>query len=311
MVLTCVAVLAGFLVRNLLGSYTVTIPDFLRILGGAQIPGASFIVMESTLPRSLAALLGGAALGAAGAACQSLLRNPLASPDIVGVSMGASAAAVFAITVLRWTGSGVMVLAAAGAFAVTLTVLALGRSVPRIILAGIGLGAALQACVHWMMLRADVYGAHAALAWLVGSLARATWSDLALLGVIVVTGLVVLVSQTRLLEQLELGDDLAAGLGVHVRRTRLVLAALVVVLTATATAVCGPVAFVALLSGPISRGLQGGRLSLPTAAAVGAAITLFADYAAATWLPNLPVGVVTGALGAPFLLWLIARAQLA
>ena len=116
--------LALFAARVLLGDYTVTIPDFLRILGGENIPVASFLVMESKLPRAAVAVVAGLAFGAAGATFQSVLRNPLASPDVVGVSLGASFGAVFSMVVLGWAGTPVMLAAAAGGLAVTGTLLA-------------------------------------------------------------------------------------------------------------------------------------------------------------------------------------------
>lgn len=306
--LACLAALAAFGVRVLLGDYTITVPDFLRIVGGEQIPGATFILMESKLPRAVAGLLAGAAFGAAGSAFQAMLRNPIASPDVLGLSVGASAGAVFALVVLGWTGTSVALAAGAGALAVALCLLAAGSGL-RMILAGIGIAAALTALVHWLLLRAQIYQAQDAMVWLTGSLNGVTWTQLRVLALVVAIALPALAIAATRLRILELGDDAATALGANPRAVRTVVTLLVVTLVATATAVTGPIAFVALLSGPIARRLTGGHLSVPTAAAIGATIVIAADHVAAYALPNLPVGVVTGAAGAPFLLWLLARAN--
>ncbi|WP_285726918.1 FecCD family ABC transporter permease [Psychromicrobium xiongbiense] len=302
----------------LLGSFTVTVPDFLAILGGKNIPGASFIVMENKLPRSILALLVGAAFGVAGQIFQTMLRNPLASPDVIGISSGASASAVVAIVLFSASGAAVSVLAVLGALVVagTISLLARGRSGAalaraggRLILIGIGVAALMNALVVFLMQRAQVYRAQEALIWLTGSLNQASWQRIGVLlvGLMVVAPFAVFyLSRLRVLV---LGGDLAAGLGVPVSRTVLGLSAVGVALAALATAATGPISFVSFLAGPISRRLLRGRVSFAAAALVGAGIVLAADYAAAYLLPGgaMPVGVVTGAAGAPFLLWLLAR----
>ena len=141
-VVACLALvcLALFAVRVLLGDFTITVPDFFRIVSGAQLPGASFILMEVKLPRAVLAVLAGAALGISGAAFQAGLRNPLASPDVIGVSAGASAAAVAVIVGLGWEGSAVSFAAVLGALgcAVLIRVVAGPGGTHRLVLAGIG-----------------------------------------------------------------------------------------------------------------------------------------------------------------------------
>jgi iron complex transport system permease protein len=162
------AVAAAFAARVLLGDYTVTIPDFFRILGGEQLPGATFIVMESKLPRAVLAVLVGLAFGIGGAIFQTTLRNPLASPDIVGVSLGASAAAVTVITLAGGTGWSVAAAAILGALAVALTVrlVAGDHSGFRLVLAGIGLAAAMQSVIQYVFTRVDEYDVQLVLRWL-------------------------------------------------------------------------------------------------------------------------------------------------
>ncbi|WP_243835577.1 iron chelate uptake ABC transporter family permease subunit [Arthrobacter sp. AG258] len=319
-----------FFVSVLLGSYTVTVPDFFTIVanhltGGPKIPGASFIVMENKLPHAVVGTMIGVAFGLAGALFQTMLRNPLASPDVIGISSGASAAAVVAIVVFGASGATVSGAALAGALAVAVLIHAIssgrnrgpGRGNAagnRLVLAGVGIAAALQAVVSFLMTRADIRTAADALVWLNGSLNSANWDRAGVLFLalaVLVPAVVFLAGPLRILE---LGDDAAAGLGLRVAGTRLALVVIAVSLAAVATAAAGPVAFVAFLAGPIARRFTG-KPGLPASALVGALIVLAADYFAANLAPLLldgtvlPVGVVTGALGAPFLLWLLVTAN--
>ena len=307
-------VVGGFAVRVLLGDYTVTVPDLLRILGGEQIPGATYIVMESKLPRAVLAVLVGLAFGTGGAIFQTTLRNPLASPDIIGVSLGASAAAVSAIALAGWTGWPVSLAAVAGAVGVALVVRAVAGDHGgfRLVLAGIGLAAAMQSVIQYVFTRVDEWDVQLVLRWLTGSVNGVTWPTIGLLAVALAVLLPATAWAARSLAATELGDDTATGLGVDPVRTDLLML-LGVLLVAVAVAAAGPVAFVAFLSGPIARALNGGRTTLPASGLVGAAIVLAGDHVGAYAFAelNLPVGVVTGAAGAPFLLWLLARGRTA
>lgn len=304
------ATIVAFLARVLLGDFTFTVPDAIRIVLGEEIPGASFILMETKLPRAVLAVLVGLALGISGAIFQGSLRNPLASPDIVGVAMGASAAATFAIIGLGQQGHAIAIWAAGGALLMAAVVRFVGGSGNRLVLVGVGATVALQAFVQYLFTRADEYDAHIALRWLTGSVGAATWSQIRLITV----GLLILLPLTALLVKslgvAELGPDLATGLGVGPGRTDLVLL-MGVLLVALAVAVAGPVSFVAFLSGPIARALNGGRRTLVGAGLVGALIVVAAEYPADYLFAdvNYPVGVVTGALGAPVLLWLLATGR--
>lgn len=323
------ALLVMFAVYVLLGSYTVTIPDFFTIVinhltGGEKIPGASFIVMEHKLPRAVVGTMIGIAFGLAGALFQTMLRNPLASPDIIGISYGASAAAVTAIVVFGASGAVVSGAALGGALGVAAIIYAISRSTGsgagggsrgnaagnRLILAGVGIAAALHAVVNFLMTRADIRTAADALIWLNGSLNSATWDRAGVLTVSLLILIPAVIALAGPLRILELGDDAAAGLGIRVNATRLGLVLTAVGLAAVATAAAGPVAFVAFLAGPIARRIVR-KPSLPASALTGALIVLAADFFASNIAPLvldgtvLPVGVITGALGAPFLLWLL------
>jgi iron complex transport system permease protein len=326
-----VAVAALFLVDVLLGSYTVTVPDFWTLLTGGQVeaaPAARFIVMEDKLPRAVVATLTGLAFGAAGGAFQALLRNPLASPDVLGMTAGASTAAVTAMVV---GASGVAVTGSAlvGALAVAVLIALLARPArgaggsgpggaglggaglggTRLILVGIGCAALLQATTSYLLTRTDITTAGDALVWLNGSLNGATWDRVGTLGLALCVLLPLTALAARPMGGLELGDDTAAALGLRVAASRALLLLAAVALAAVATAAAGPVAFVPLLAGNIARRLGGGRTSLLAAALVGAAVMLGAEHLAVNLIPDtrLPVGVVTGALGAPFLLLLLVK----
>lgn len=326
-----VALVVMFAVYVLLGSYTVTIPDFFTIVinhltGGEKIPGASFIVMEHKLPRAVVGTMIGIAFGLAGALFQTMLRNPLASPDIIGISYGASAAAVTAIVIFGASGAVVSWAALGGALGVAAIIYAISRCAGsgggsrgnaagnRLILAGVGIAAALHAVVNFLMTRADIRTAADVLVWLNGSLNSATWERAGILTVsllVLVPAVTILAGPLRILE---LGDDAAAGLGIRVNATRLGLVLTAVGLAAVATAAAGPVAFVAFLAGPIARRIVR-KPSLPASALTGALIVLAADFFASNIAPVildgtvLPVGVITGALGAPFLLWLLVTSN--
>jgi iron complex transport system permease protein len=307
-----VVLLGVFTARVLLGDFTITVADFIRILSGDDIPGATFILMEDKLPRAVLGVLAGGAFGIAGTIFQTTLRNSLASPDVIGVSVGASAAAVWGIVVLGLAGPALSALAVAGALAVALVVrVAAGpHRGCRLVLVGITVAAALTSVIQYLFTRADVYDAQLALRWLTGSLNGVPWSTIRLLALLLAVVLPLLVQLASAQRVIELGPDLASGLGVTPVRTDLFLL-VAVVLTAAGVAAAGPVAFVALLSGPIARGLNAGGGSLPAAGLVGAVIVVASDYVAAYSVPdvNLPVGVVTGALGAPFLIWLLVRGR--
>ena len=308
------ALLGVLAARVLLGDFTVTVPDFVRILRGELIPGASYIVREVKLPRALLALLAGLAFGAGGALFQGVLRNPLASPDIIGISLGASAAAVFAIVELDLRGLPVSALAVLGAVLTAVGMRAAagagGSSTAqvgyRLVLVGVASAAALQSVISYLFTRADVYDAQLTLRWLTGSVSQADWSTIRLLAVLLVVLLPLVALAARSLPLSELGPDAARGLGLAPWRTDLALLTAVLVV-AVAVAATGPIAFVAFLAGPAARALNRGRTTVAGSALVGALLVVSADYVADYLAPggNYPVGVVTGAVGAPALLWLL------
>lgn len=305
--------LVGFWLTLSTGQSATPAGDVLRVLLGENVPGASFTVGQLRLPRAVVGLLAGLSFGLGGVAFQIMLRNPLASPDIVGISSGASAAAVFAIVTLSLSGPSVSVLAVAAGLGVAVLVYGLsarnGVAGPRLILVGIGVSAMLESLVAYILARAPAWNLQEAMRWLTGSLNAVQLAQaLPLLAALIAFGGMLLLAR-RDLDILRLGEETAAALGVNVARTRILVIVCAVGLIATATAVTGPIAFVAFLSGPIAARLSGrsGSLLLP-AGLVGAGLVLFGDYCGQFLLPSrYPVGVVTGALGAPYLLYLIIR----
>lgn len=304
-----------FFAKVLLGSFQVSFVDFWRIVGGETIPGATFIVMEDRLPAALIGLLAGAAFGLSGTLFQNLLRNPLASPDVIGIGYGASAAAVTGMLLFGLQGWPLIGLALTGGLAVALLIYFLANSGRhtggRFILMGIAFAAMLQAVISYLLTRADVRTVGDALRWMIGSLNSSTWDRVQVL----LIALAILAPLTAIaagkLRILELGDDVAAGLGLHVSRVRLGIVAVAVALCAVATAITGPIAFVAFMAGPLARMLNKGAANLMLSALTGSALVLLADFVGSNAFggTQLPVGVITGALGAPFLLWLLIRSN--
>jgi iron complex transport system permease protein len=313
-----VAVLAAlvvvlFAVSLMIGDTVYTPSEVLRTILGQTVPGASFTVGELRLPRASMGALAGLAFGVAGVAFQTMLRNPLAAPDVIGISSGASAAAVVSIVLLGLdeaaTSFVAIVAALLTAGAIYLLAYRDGVAGTRLILIGIGIAAMLDSVVSYVLLRAAAWDVQTAMRWLTGSLNGATWDQLLPLALAVLVVGPVLLSREHDLGLLQLGDESAAGLGVRVERTRVVVVVAAVLLIAFATAAAGPIAFVAFLAGPIAARLVGGGgpLMLPSAL-VGAALVLGADLIGQSAFGNrYPVGVVTGVLGAPYLVYLLVR----
>ncbi|WP_232821900.1 FecCD family ABC transporter permease [Desertihabitans aurantiacus] len=313
LVVLALLVLAVFATSLVVGRTVYPPLDVLRVVLGEDVQGASFTVGRLRLPRAVLAVVVGLSFGLGGVTFQTMLRNPLASPDVIGISSGASAAAAFAIVVLGLSGPSVSLVAIVAALAVALLVYGLafrgGVAGTRLILVGIGIAAMLESVTAYVLSRAAEWDLQEAVRWLAGSLNGTDWSEvLPATAALVVCG-AVLLSRTRALGALQLGDDTAAALGVRVEPTRILLIVAAVGLIAFATAAAGPIAFVAFLAGPIAARVVGtnGSLLLP-AGLVGALLVLVADLCGQFLLgTRYPVGVVTGVLGAPYLIYLIVR----
>ncbi|RFS85548.1 hypothetical protein D0T12_11025 [Actinomadura spongiicola] len=295
------------------GDFPLSPADVVRTLLGRGTPADSLIVNQIRLPRVVAGLAVGAALGLAGAIFQSLVRNPLGSPDVLGFVQGA-ATGVLAVIVMTGAGSVAVAAGAAGGGLATglLVYLVAGRRHAhgqRLILVGIGVSAILTGVNGYLLTQAHITDAARAVLWLTGSLDGRDWADSApVLVALAVLGPLVLVGCGRALRMLEMGDDAAHGLGVPIERVRLVMLGAAVLLTSFAAAAAGPVAFVALTAPQLARRLtRAPGPNLLPAACLGAALLVAADWTAQRAFPGhqLPVGVVTGLLGGVYLVWLL------
>ncbi|SEJ35302.1 FecCD family ABC transporter permease [Demequina mangrovi] len=317
--LAMAAALAALLVFALAqGQANITVLDSLKAAVGIPVGApADFIVGQVRAPRALTAVVIGAMLGLSGAILQSLTRNPLASPDFIGISAGAGTGAVLTLWLV---GASSLWVTAAGAVVGALVtaglILALSWRrgiVPlRLILAGIGMGFVAQAATQYVLTRMEMHEAGNALGWLVGSVTGRTWTHVTVAALALGVLAPVVLWHARALRTMEMGDDAARALGIHVGRSRTVLALCSVLLAAAAVAVTGPIGFIALVAPAIALRLtRNAGVTLIPSALMGALLLLAADQVAQL-MPTtvqLPVGIFTAAVGAPYLLWLVWRAS--
>ncbi|MCP3770662.1 FecCD family ABC transporter permease [Streptomyces sp. MAR25Y5] len=294
------------------GDFPIPAADVVRTLLGEGDPGQEFIVTELRLPRVLVGLLVGASLGLAGALFQSISRNPLGSPDVLGLGQGATAGALVVIVLFSGTADQVALGALAGGLATgfAIYVLAWKRGVHgyRLVLVGIGVSAIVTAVNGYLLTKSDIVDAARAIVWMTGSLEGRDWDQvwplLALCAVLVP----LVLANSRGLRTMEMGDDVSYALGVRVEGVRLVLMLSAVLLTASATAASGPVGFIALTAPQLARRLtRAPGPNLVPAMCMGAALLVGSDWISQRVFGagQLPVGVVTGVLGGVYLLWLL------
>lgn len=297
----------------MLGNTIYPVKDVLSVLLGNDVKGATFAVGTIRLPRMLAGLFTGFAFGVGGYVFQTMLRNPLANPNVIGVTAGSSAAAVFCIIVLHASNTVVSIASVVGGLVTTLCIYFLAKgasfSIGRLILIGIGIQAMLNAFISYLMLIGKTHDLPTALRWLSGSLNGAKMETMYPLMIAVILFTPLLMMFSKRLEMLELGEEMASSLGVDTNKTRLVLIICAVLLIALATAVTGPIAFVAFLAGPIAKRLVGSNFSaLIPAGLIGVILVLAADLIGQfAFTARYPVGVVTGIIGAPYLIYLLIR----
>ena len=311
------AVLVGVVVVLLavaivVGDVPVPVPDVVAALLGRGEGSSAYIVTGLRLPRALVALLVGAALGMSGAVFQTVVRNPLGSPELIGFTEGSATGAVVGIVLYGLTGAALAGAAVTGGTvaAVLVWLLAYRRGVlgTRLVVVGIGIGAMANAVTWWLLSRAELTQAQTAAAWLIGSLNARGWTHVAVLASVLAVLLPLAVVAARWLRMIELGDQAARGLGLPFGRAQLLVVGLGVVWCAAAVAVAGPVPFVALAAPQVARRLvRGPGIGLGTTALVGAALLLAADVVAQRVGTGVPVGVMTGVLGGVYLAWLVAR----
>jgi ABC-type enterobactin transport system permease subunit len=299
------------------GDFPISVPDVLRTLAGLGEGAQPFIVLELRAPRVVVGLLVGLALGVAGALFQTFARNPLASPDTLGITTGASVGAVAAIVLSSGTlsGLGIPLAALLGALltGVLLFVLTWRAGIDgyRLVLVGIAVWSIGTALVDWLLTNAEIYDAASAYVWITGSLNARTWDHAIPLAVALAFLLPLALAAGRVLRVLQFGDDTARGLGVRLPAAQATVVLIAVGCVAFAVSAAGPITFVALVVPQIAVRLAGGsRPPLLASGLLGAVLVVGADLVTRTVLPEaLPVGILTAVLGAPYLLWLLVRGR--
>ncbi|KPQ24365.1 MAG: iron complex transport system permease protein [Halomonas sp. HL-48] len=302
-----------------LGSFSTSFTQVLRALAAPQSSDIAFIIWELRLPRIVLAILVGAALAIAGAILQSIVRNPLASPDVIGITSGAAFAAVLFLAMLSTTLTihWLPVAAMLGALVSALLVISLtwknGISPSRMVLVGIGLAAAMSSGTTLLIVISDDAAAMTAYVWLTGSLYAAQWDDVRGLLPWLLVAMPVSLAFTRHADAMALGDSVAEGLGVAILRSRLALLACSVALAGAAVAFAGGLSFVGLIAPHLAARLVGRNLArlVPASALVGALIVLYADLLGrVAFLPkDLPAGIFVAGIGAPFFVYLLHRTR--
>jgi ABC-type enterobactin transport system permease subunit len=304
------------------GDFPLGVVDVLRTLVGLGEGPQEFIVLELRAPRVIVGVLVGLAFGVAGALFQTFARNPLASPDTLGITAGASAGAVAAIVLTGGTstgailgGLGIPLAALLGALAAGLLLFLLawraGIDGYRLVLVGIALWAVGNALIDFLLTRAEIYDASSAYVWITGSLNSRTWDHALPLAAALAVLLPLALAASRTLAVMQFGDDTARGLGVRLAGAQTAVVLLAVGLVSFAVSAAGPITFVALVVPQIAVRLTGGsRPPLLASGLIGALLVVGADLVTRTVLPEaLPVGILTAAIGAPYLLWLLVRGR--
>ena len=296
------------------GAVTLDFTQVFNALTGSAPRNITMVVTEWRLPRVTMALLVGAALGISGAIFQSLMRNPLGSPDVMGFNTGAWSGVLVAMVLFGQHLTAITLAAMAGGILTSLIVWALawrdGIETFRLIIIGIGMRAMLMAFNTWLLLQASLETSLSAGLWFAGSLNGLTWAKTLPAAPLILLMFICALLLVKRMRLLEMGDDSACALGVSVERSRLMLMLVAVVLTAAATAIAGPISFIALVAPHIARRLSGtARWGLTQSALCGSLLLLAADLCAQQlFMPyQLPVGVVTVSLGGIYLIVLLVQ----
>ncbi|MFJ9102982.1 FecCD family ABC transporter permease [Streptomyces sp. NPDC102405] len=294
------------------GDFPIPAGDVLKTLLGNGNAGQEFIINELRLPRVLVGLLVGASLGLGGALFQAISRNPLGSPDVLGLSQGATAGALTMIVLFSGSATQVTVGALVGGlvtgFAIYLLAWKQGVHGYRLVLVGIGVSAVVTAVNGYLLTRSTLTEAAQAVVWMTGSLSGRDWTQVWPLLWLCAVLVPLILANARGLRMMEMGDDVSNALGVRVERVRLLLLVAAVLLTAAATAAAGPVSFVALTAPQLARRLtRSPGPNLVPSLCMGATLLVTADWVSQKVFgaDQLPVGVVTGVLGGVYLLWLL------
>jgi iron complex transport system permease protein len=299
-----------------LGSYDLSFPDVVRAAFGRGNEETEMVVRTLRLPRVLVAVLIGAALAMSGTVFQGLARNPLVSPDIIGINGGATLAAISVMIIGLGPTTMVPLAAFVGAVITAVAIYLLswkqGISMDRLILVGIGIGAIVGAGTTYMTVKFPIEITRPAIVWSMGSIYAAQWEDVVLLACTLALLGPVAIGLMERMRTLQFGDTVTRSLGVSLERTRLLLIGVGCAFAAVAVAIAGPIGFVALIVPHMSRMILGPPTGsvLVFTALLGSTMLLLSDVIGQHALPvTLPVGVVTGAVGAPYFLFLLYRSN--
>ncbi|WP_163538581.1 iron ABC transporter permease [Gracilibacillus sp. YIM 98692] len=317
MLLLCTIVVLVTIIGIGVGAVFIHPKDILLSLAGVDIGPNGFIIQQYRLPRIIIALLAGSSLAISGAILQGIIRNPLASPDVIGITKGAGLAAAIVIILFPHAfilARPIAAFVGASIVAILLYLFAYktGLRPTTLALVGIALGAICHAGIQFLLVKFPV-DVNAALIWLTGSLWGKGWEDVWLLLPLVLILIPLTVALALKLDILNLGDDVAEGLGEPVGITRMVLLFLAVALAGSSVAIVGSLGFIGLIAPHMARQLVGNkhRLLLPTSALVGMLIVLVADGLGRGVMPpvEIPAGIFTAVIGAPYFLFLLKRLQ--
>ena len=316
LILLVLAVLACFggIISIMKGAVNVPLNEIIAAMTGGSAGMHQQIILNIRLPRTIVAGLVGVNLALSGAILQAVMKNPLADPHIIGISAGAGIMGIFIMLLfpdLSWLITPAAFAGAMGA-AILIYILAWKNGIQpiRIILAGVAVSAFLGAGISALMI---IYSdrVHSALMWMVGGLSARSWPQVMLIWPYTLAGMIFTLLAARHLNILQLGDELAKGLGLRVERTRLILTAAAALLAASAVSVVGLLGFVGLIVPHAARLMIGSdyRYLLPATIFLGAATVMLSDtFARVAFAPvELPVGIIMAAIGAPFFLFLLRR----
>ena len=314
LIIFAVLVAAGFFTSVMMGSVRIPFQEIYDALFGAGAGTHQQIIWNIRLPRTIVAALVGINLSLSGAILQAIMKNPLADPHIIGISSGAGLTGIMVMLMLPGHEYLVTPAAFVGAMAAAICIYILawknGIRPVRIILAGVAVSAFLGAGISALMI---FYSdkVHGALMWMVGGLAARSWPHVDIIYPYTIIGIVLAFLGAKHLNILQLGDEIAKGLGLNVEVTRIVMTAIAAMLAASAVSVVGLLGFVGLIIPHATRLLVGSdyRFLLPGSALLGAAVVMLSDtFARTAFAPTeLPVGILMAVLGAPFFLFLLRR----
>jgi iron complex transport system permease protein len=325
-VLLSILVLVLFFADILIGSVSISLNEIIQVFTG-QLPTdtpQSIIILQSRLPKALTAILAGCALPVAGLLMQTFFRNPVAGPDILGVSAGSSLlVALVMLTVGTWfsmdvfSNVGIILAAIVGAMLVLFIILGVAarvRDSVTLLIFGLMFGMAISAVVGVLQYYSSQGALKLFIMWTFGSLSGVTWSQLYILAVIVIIGLLLAVTQIKALNLLLLGEQYATSLGLNIRKSKIFIILTTGLLTGAITAFCGPIAFIGIAVPHLARMIfkvNSHAIILPASVLLGICILLICDIVAQT--PGndgvLPINAITAFMGAPFIIYIIWKNQ--